>query len=124
MPPVELAGGIALAPAEAGVHVLIHARQNHRGAEEVAAMARARGVEAHIVLADLSQIDALDSFAEEAWKWRDVVDVLVNAAGADTLTGEAVQWPFVQKLGNTMVRRRCRDGDAHAFDWLADESSR
>ncbi len=90
--------GIALALAEAGAHVLIHARQNRRGAEEVAAMARARGVEAHIALADLSQIDALDGFAEETWKWRDVVDVLVNAAGADMLTGEAAHWPFVQKL--------------------------
>jgi 3-oxoacyl-[acyl-carrier protein] reductase len=35
---------------------------------------------------------------ERAWAWRGGVDVWVNNAGADVLTGPAAQWSFQQKL--------------------------
>jgi 3-oxoacyl-[acyl-carrier protein] reductase len=88
---------IALHLAAAGAHVLVHARANRAGAEETAADARRHGVDAKVLLADLSRIDQLTQFPEDAWNWR-AIDILVNNAGADTLTGEAAHWPFEQKL--------------------------
>lgn len=89
---------IALRLAAMGVNVLVHARQNRDGAEEVVGLARRHGIEATAVLADLSRADELDRFAKKAWDWRRAVDVLVNNAGADTLTGEAAGWSFGEKL--------------------------
>ncbi len=89
---------IALRLAAAGANVLVHARANRAGAEEVAAEARRHGVETKVLLADLSLLDQISTFAETAWNWRRAIDVLVNNAGADTLTGEAAGWLFEQKL--------------------------
>ncbi|MFM7150621.1 MAG: SDR family NAD(P)-dependent oxidoreductase, partial [Gemmataceae bacterium] len=38
------------------------------------------------------------SFAERVWGVWDGLDVLVNNAGMDTLTGESATWPFEKKL--------------------------
>jgi 3-oxoacyl-[acyl-carrier protein] reductase len=37
-------------------------------------------------------------FGEGAWQWGPPVDIWINNAGADVLTGEAAHWPFEQKL--------------------------
>jgi 3-oxoacyl-[acyl-carrier protein] reductase len=89
---------IALRLAAAGADVLVHARGNKAGTEEVAAAVKSLGVQSRMVLADFSQADELDRFAETAWGWRDSLDILVNNAGADTLTGQAAKWPFERKL--------------------------
>ncbi len=39
-----------------------------------------------------------DTLVETAWKWRGGVDIWVNNAGADVLTGEPADWPFERKL--------------------------
>ena len=39
-----------------------------------------------------------DRFAAEAWRWQGRVDIWINNAGADTLTGDAARWTFEQKL--------------------------
>jgi NAD(P)-dependent dehydrogenase (short-subunit alcohol dehydrogenase family) len=49
-------------------------------------------------MADLSDAAACARLAEEAWGLWGGLDVLVNNAGADTLTGEAARWPFERKL--------------------------
>jgi len=89
---------IAVELAGAGADVFLHARRNRQGVEEAAADVRARGREAEIVLADLEDPSQQDTLAESAWTWRTRVDVWVNNAGADLLTGEAAAWPFERKL--------------------------
>jgi 3-oxoacyl-[acyl-carrier protein] reductase len=88
---------IALELARAGANVLVHARQNRTGAEEVAAEIRAIQREARVVLADLSEPAEQDQLAAASWSWREI-DIWVNNAGADVLTGEAASWSFEEKL--------------------------
>jgi 3-oxoacyl-[acyl-carrier protein] reductase len=88
---------IALELSRAGADVLIHARRNRTGVDEVATAVCALGRQTHVALADLSDPAAQDRLVDEAWSWRPI-DVWVNNAGADVLTGEAADWPFEQKL--------------------------
>lgn len=88
----------ALELAAAGAAVLVHARSNRAGADETAAAIRKLGGSAEVRLADLSDESARESFADAAWKWRGSVDIWVNNAGVDVLTGPAAKWTFAQKL--------------------------
>jgi 3-oxoacyl-[acyl-carrier protein] reductase len=88
---------IALELASAGANVLIHARRNGKDAEEVAVRARGLGCETRVVLADLSEPAEQDRIIDEAWHWRPV-DIWINNAGVDVLTGEAAKWSFEEKL--------------------------
>jgi 2-amino-4-hydroxy-6-hydroxymethyldihydropteridine diphosphokinase len=88
---------IASALADAGADVTVHGR-SEQAAESVAAELRKRGVHSHVILADLRQPDECRRLVESAWDhWRGV-DIWVNSAGADTLTGEAGRWSFERKL--------------------------
>jgi 3-oxoacyl-[acyl-carrier protein] reductase len=89
---------VALALAAAGAHVVIHARSNRPGAEETAALVRHQGADAHVLLCDLADPTTPDRLVEQAWAWRGRVDIWVNNAGADVLTGPAAAWPFARKL--------------------------
>ena len=89
---------IALNLAAAGAHVLIHARHNLRGAEQVATAVCERGRESRICMADLSDAAAVKRLLEDAWGWRKRVDIWINNAGADVLTGTAAAWTFDRKL--------------------------
>jgi 3-oxoacyl-[acyl-carrier protein] reductase len=89
---------IALELAAAGANVLVHARQNRAGTEATAAQIRTSGREAEVLLADLSDPRQQDNLVEQAWQWRSSVDIWVNNAGADVLTGPAAHWSFEQKL--------------------------
>ena len=66
----------ALAFARAGAHVLVHAARNRAGAEEMAKLVRELGVEATVLMADLSDPAAQDSFTRDTWAWRGSVDCL------------------------------------------------
>jgi 2-amino-4-hydroxy-6-hydroxymethyldihydropteridine diphosphokinase len=94
---------IALELATAGADVVIHGRRDPQSAEEVAAMARRRGVRGAVLMADLSDPDACSRLATAAWDLWDGLDVWVNNAGADTLTGEAAGWPFERKLDELLA---------------------
>ncbi len=50
------------------------------------------------MMADLSDPAAQDSFTRDAWAWRGHVDVWVNNAGVDTLTGANAKLTFEEKL--------------------------
>jgi 3-oxoacyl-[acyl-carrier protein] reductase len=89
---------IALELAAAGADCLIHARQNRAGADAVAAEIRGRKRQAQVLTADLARTDAQDDFAAQGWQWQGKVDIWINNAGADTLTGEAAEWSFERKL--------------------------
>jgi 3-oxoacyl-[acyl-carrier protein] reductase len=88
----------ALVLASAGADVVVHARRNREGAAAIAARAHELGVQAVTLLADLREAGEHDRLVDEAWQWQGVVDIWVNNAGADVLTGEAASWPFEQKI--------------------------
>jgi 3-oxoacyl-[acyl-carrier protein] reductase len=89
---------IALELAAAGAHVLVHGRVHREAAEAVAAAIRQRGCEATVLLCDLADPANHERLVTEAWHWRNGVDIWVNNAGADVLTGAAADWAFEQKL--------------------------
>lgn len=89
---------VALGLAAAGADVLVHARRSREAAEEAAAAIRVSGRQAEVELCDLADEAAHGTFVERAWTWQEGVDIWINNAGADVLTGEAAHWPFEQKL--------------------------
>ncbi len=89
---------IALELAAAGADVAVHARGNLTGAEETAAHIRHLGRRCEVFLFDLSDDAAHEALVEAAWNWSQGVDIWVNNAGADVLTGTAAKWPFRDKL--------------------------
>jgi 3-oxoacyl-[acyl-carrier protein] reductase len=88
---------IATELARVGADVLVHARSNRAGADKTASDIRRMGRNATVVVADLGNIAAQDEFVRTAWAWRSI-DVWINNAGADVLTGEAAEWSFEEKL--------------------------
>lgn len=88
---------IALELARAGADVMVHGRRLD-AAEEVAAAIRERGVQSYFLLADLRQADQCRRLVESAWSEWTGLDLWINNAGADTLTGEAGHWSFERKL--------------------------
>jgi 3-oxoacyl-[acyl-carrier protein] reductase len=89
---------IALELAAAGADVLVHARRSREAAGETARQVRALGGQSEVVLSDLREMVDQDAFVERAWQWRGRVDVWINNAGADVLTGKAARWSFERKL--------------------------
>jgi 3-oxoacyl-[acyl-carrier protein] reductase len=89
---------IALALASSGADTLVHARRNRQGADEVAALMRDGGRESQVLLSDLADPTGHAAFVESTWQWRGAVDIWVNSAGADVLTGEAARLSFERKL--------------------------
>lgn len=89
---------IARTLARAGANVLIHGRRSRVAAEQTAAECRREGVTATTLLSDLSEATYCQVFASAAWDQLGAIDIWINNAGADTLTGEAARWSFERKL--------------------------
>lgn len=89
---------IALELAAAGADVLIHARASGEAAARVADEIRAAGRQASVLLADLADPASHQSLVDAAWKWQGRVEIWINNAGADVLTGAAAEWSFEEKL--------------------------
>lgn len=89
---------IALELARGGANVFVHARSNLAGATETATAIGSLGGQAAVSLIDLSDPVGQDEFCEQAWNWRNGVDIWINNAGADVLTGEPAAWSFEHKL--------------------------
>jgi 3-oxoacyl-[acyl-carrier protein] reductase len=94
---------IALELAEAGADVLVHCRRSLQRAEEVAACVRATGGRGHVIPADLAEQKECTRFVEEAWRKWSGIDIWINNAGADTLTGEGAGWSFERKLAQLLA---------------------
>jgi 3-oxoacyl-[acyl-carrier protein] reductase len=87
---------IAVAFAAAGARVGIGF---WRSSDAAQALAREIGDRGHPLLqADLSTSEGCDSIVRDAFAALEHVDVWVNNAGADVLTGEAASWPDERKL--------------------------
>ena len=90
----EIAGELG----RAGADVLVHAGGNRIGAEATSESIRKIGRRSRVILADIADPEHRERLVREAWAWRDRVDIWVNNAGADVLTGEAAAWSFEKKL--------------------------
>jgi 3-oxoacyl-[acyl-carrier protein] reductase len=89
---------IALELARGGAAVLIHAGHRFEAAQAVAEEVVGDGGRARPLLADLADAERHERLVDEAWAWRNGIDVWINNAGADVLTGDAAAWPFDRKL--------------------------
>ena len=89
---------IARRCAGAGADVLISYRRNRAGAEEAAAELRRSGRRVEVVQADISREEDIATLARTASDRLGRVDVWINNAGADILTGEGGRLSRVQKL--------------------------
>jgi len=89
---------IALELARRGANVLVHARRSRDAAEDTARTIRELGRETIVVLCDLADPAQFERFVQQAWDWRSGIDIWVNNAGVDVLTGEGAGWTFNRKL--------------------------
>ena len=89
---------IAETYAAAGADVVLTHRASPRRAQDVADAIAARGGRARVRQADLGTRDGCERLVAEARDELGGVDVWVNNAGADVLTGEAAAWEWERKL--------------------------
>src|SRR2546430_1384952 len=89
---------IALAYAAAGADVALTYRGNRSGVEETADQARAAGRRAEPLQADLAEGRDIDALGDAVRRVFGRVDVWVNNAGADILTGAASRLSWTEKL--------------------------
>jgi len=88
---------IALQLAAAGADVVVHGRRQS-AAQEVSHQLEQAGIRSQVVLADLREPTDCDRLVQSAWKEWAGIDIWINNAGADILTGDAARWPFERKL--------------------------
>ncbi len=93
---------VALAFAREGARVLIAYRRNAEGAREVAGEIQGAGGQAFLIDVDLSSEAEVDRLVAEAFARLSRVDVWVNNAGADILTGEGAAQTDVEKLDDVL----------------------
>lgn len=89
---------IALRCARAGADLAITYRKNQSGAEATAKEIRALGRRAEVVRADISRQEEIESLVRRLKDDFGRVDVWINNAGADILTGEGGRRSRVEKL--------------------------
>jgi 3-oxoacyl-[acyl-carrier protein] reductase len=89
---------VALEFARAGADVVVHARRSAESAETVAEEIRRLGRSATVLLADLAVAEELSRFVDDCWRALSSVDIWVNNAGVDLLTGEDARRGFDEKL--------------------------
>ncbi len=93
-----LGQAIAEAFALQGDEVIVHGNRNQDGLRKSEQLVRAANRQCLSISADIADFDQQDRLVREAFAWRNRVDVWVNAAGADVLTGDARHLSFEQKL--------------------------
>lgn len=89
---------MALELARGGADVVVHCRRSVEAAERVADEITAFGSRAAVLSADFADRESYAPFVQSAWQAHDGVDIWVNNAGADLLTGEPATWSMERKL--------------------------
>jgi 3-oxoacyl-[acyl-carrier protein] reductase len=89
---------IALRCARAGADLAITYRKNQSGAEATAQEIRTLGRRAEVVRADISRREEIESLVRRLKEAFGRVDVWINNAGADILTGEGGRLSRVEKF--------------------------
>jgi len=94
---------IAVACAAAGADVALTYRANRGGADETAQRVRSQGRRAELLPVDLTEPRDLEALAALVRGALGRVDVWVNNAGADILTGDAALLTWVEKLDRLLA---------------------
>lgn len=81
---------------EADANVVLHGNRQVRAAEQLAEEIRERGSTAEVLLADLEDEAALGRLVDQAWEIAPI-DIWVNNAGADVLTGDIAEASLEEK---------------------------
>jgi len=89
---------IALELAAAGADVLVTARRSRREAFRTSRAIEALGRAAPVVMADLATVAGCRDLIAAAWRAFGRVDIWVNNAGADILTGSGARLDYERKL--------------------------
>jgi len=89
---------IALAAARAGADVAVTYRMNEDGARDVERQILASGRRAAVIRADVTSQASVHALGQAARQALGRIDVWVNNAGADILTGPAAALPDLEKL--------------------------
>lgn len=94
---------IALEFARAGADVVVHYRTSENAARQTADAIEQLGSSAAILSADFSDRELYSRFIDNAWDVFNGVDIWVNNAGVDLLTGEPADWPMERKLEELLM---------------------
>lgn len=90
---------IAVEFARAGAQVLIHYANSQKNAEQTAALIKQEtGRKSPIVCCDFGDSGPFENFVDSCWEQFGELDIWVNNAGADLLTGEAREFTAEVKL--------------------------
>ena len=89
---------IALRCARAGADLALTYRANRSGAEATAQEIRSLGRRAEVIRVDISRPEDVDQLVERLKEVFGIVDVWINNAGADILTGDSGRMPRLEKL--------------------------
>lgn len=89
---------MALELARGGADVLVHCRTSISKAEAVRDECRQLGRESDVLSHDLSDETSLAAFVEQAWQRWGGIEIWINNAGADLLTGSASRLDYAEKL--------------------------
>ena len=89
---------IALKLATAGFHVIIHGRGESEHSRQAVSCVEELEVESTAIYADFSSGADWNAFVNKAWQWKGHIDVWVNNAGGDVLTGSWAQRSFEDRL--------------------------
>ena len=93
-----IGNAIATTFAKLGANLIIHANTNQAGLEATAAEIREFGRDVTLLYADLTSAAAQASLVEQTFLVAEQINIWVNNAGRDVLTGDAADWSFEQKL--------------------------
>jgi 3-oxoacyl-[acyl-carrier protein] reductase len=95
-----IGAAIALELASAGAHCFLQWRRNREGIEAIATKIRQQClVPCETYPCDFSETEKHELLVNAAWEWGSKgIDIWVNNAGADVLTGDSAKQTFEQKL--------------------------
>ena len=85
-------------------------RRNQTGADATAAEIRSLGRRVEVIRTDISRREDIDALVKRLKQAFDRVDVWINNAGADILTGEGGRLDRLEKLDLVLARGSSRDG--------------
>lgn len=93
-----IGSAVAQSLARAGADVVLHACQRREVVDRMAAEMAGDRREALVLQADLSRPEAAARLVAQAADWKGGLDIVVNAAGADILTGPRKQASYEERL--------------------------
>lgn len=89
---------IALELADAGADVLVHYRNSELAAKQAVKQIQDRGRKSAAISADLSLLESYGAFIDQAFQEWGTLDLWINNAGADLLTGSESKLDYARKL--------------------------